>query len=58
LASSHEPFAGRIRTHIPEPTHALDIQWIEFGKYLIAALVENGLHWWRHDAPLGTNNVS
>jgi len=24
-----------------EPTHTLDIQWIEFGKYLIAALVEN-----------------
>jgi hypothetical protein len=35
--------------HIPESTHTLDLQRIEFGEYLIAALLENGLDW-RHDA--------
>jgi hypothetical protein len=42
LARSHDPFADRKRTHIPEPAHALDVQWIELGKYLIAALLEKG----------------
>ena len=40
LAGGDEPLAIRGEAQVSEPAHALDVQWFELGKYLIASKMD------------------